>query len=174
MSEGTQADAMALAAALLNALARRGWQLGTAESLTGGMVGAVVTAIPGASASYRGGVIVYVDWEKMALLGVPAALLEQCGAVSAEVAEAMAEGCRARLHVEVAIATTGIAGPASDDRQTPVGTVYVACATPEGTRVERLRLDGDRGVIRALSTRAALGLAVRLVEAGQPGGEATS
>lgn len=171
MSWETEADLVASATALLKALVRRGWQLGTAESLTGGMLGVAVTAVPGASASYRGGVIAYTDAEKTALLGVPGQLLEQRGAVSAEIAEAMAEGCRERLQVEVAIATTGIAGPASDDRRTPVGTVYVACVTPKGTRVERLKLDGDRDVIRGLSTRAALGLAVHLVEEELPKGE---
>jgi PncC family amidohydrolase len=163
MSEDTDEDLLALAGALLNALAQRGWHLGTAESLTGGMVGEIITAIPGASMSYMGGVIGYTDWEKTLLLGVPVELLEQRGAVSAEVAEAMAQGCRERLNVQVGLATTGVAGPASDDRGTPIGTVFVACATPWGCTVERLLPDGDRRHIRALSTRAALKLAIRLI-----------
>jgi nicotinamide-nucleotide amidase len=171
MSEDANEDLLAVAGALLSVLAQRGWRLGTAESLTGGMVGAAITAVPGASVSYMGGVIGYTDREKTALLGVPAELLKQRGAVSAEVAEAMAQGCRERLNVQVGLATTGVAGPASDDRGTPVGTVFVACATPRACTVERLLLDGDRLHIRVESTRAALRLAIRLVAATLPGAE---
>src|SRR5450756_2396030 len=124
MSENADEGLVAVAGALLNLLAQHGWRLGTAESLTGGMVGEAITAVPGASVSYMGGVISYTDREKTALLGVPAELLEKCGAVSAEVAEAMAQGCRERLNVQVGLATTGVAGPTSDDRGTPVGTVF--------------------------------------------------
>ena len=171
MSEEAEVGLLADARVLLNALARHGWCLGTAESLTGGMVGQAITAVPGASASYAGGVISYNDREKTALLGVPAELLKEHGAVSAEVAEAMAQGCRERLNVQVGLAATGVAGPASDDRSTPVGTVFVACATPHACAVERLLLDGDRCHIRMESTRAALRLAIRLVTAILPGEE---
>jgi len=171
MSEDQGEDVLALAGVLLDSLARRGWSLGTAESLTGGMVAAAITAVPGASASYMGGVIGYADREKTALLGVPPELLEQHGAVSAEVAEAMAQGCRERMNVQVGLATTGVAGPASDDRETPVGTVFVACATARACTVERLLLDGDRRHIRTLSTRAALRLAIRILEIAAPGVE---
>jgi nicotinamide-nucleotide amidase len=174
MSEDADEELAAVAGALLNALARRSWRLGTAESLTGGMVGATITAVPGASVSYVGGVIGYTDREKTALLGVPAQLLEERGAVSAEVAEAMVQGCRERLDVQVGLAMTGVAGPASDDRGTPVGTVFVACATPRAHTVERLLLDGDRRRIRVESTRAALRLAIRLVETTPPGVEKTT
>jgi PncC family amidohydrolase len=119
-------------------------------------------------------VIGYTDREKTALLGVPAELLEERGAVSAEVAEAMAQGCRERLNVQVGLATTGVAGPASDDRGTPVGTVFVACTTPRACAVERLMLDGDRRHIRVESTRAALRLAIRLIETTSPGAEGTT
>ncbi|RIE06873.1 CinA family protein [Candidatus Cryosericum terrychapinii] len=171
MSEDANEDLLAVAGALLSVLAQHGWCLGTAESLTGGMVGAAITAVPGASVSYMGGVIGYADREKTALLGVPVELLKQRGADSAEVAEAMAQGCRERLNVQVGLATTGVAGPASDDRGTPVGTVFVACATPRACTVERLLLDGDRLHIRVESTRAALRLAIRLVAATLPGAE---
>jgi PncC family amidohydrolase len=171
MSEDANEDLLAVAETLLSVLAQHGWRLGTAESLTGGMVGAAITAVPGASVSYMGGVIGYTDREKTALLGVPAELLKQRGAVSAEVAEAMAQGCRERLNVQVGLATTGVAGPASDDRGTPVGTVFVACATPRACTVERLLLDGDRLHICVESTRAALRLAIRLVAATLPGAE---
>ena len=174
MSKDADEDLLAVAGALLNVLAQRGWCLGTAESLTGGMVGATITAVPGASLSYMGGVIGYTDREKTALLGVPAELLKQRGAVSAEVAEAMAHGCRERLNVQVGLATTGVAGPASDDRGTLVGTVFVACATPRACTVERLLLDGDRRHIRVESTRVALRLAIRLIKTTPSGAEETT
>lgn len=164
MIEETEQDLEAVVTALLGILGRRGWHLGTAESLTGGMVGAAITAVPGASAVYVGGAISYTDHEKTALLGVPADLLQRRGAVSAEVAESMAKGCRELLRVEVAIATTGVAGPALDGRATPVGTVFVACAMPAECRVERLKLAGDRREIRIAATHAALELALRLVQ----------
>lgn len=171
MSEDAEEDLLAIAGALLNILVQRGWSLGTAESLTGGLVGEAISAMPGASASYMGGVISYTDREKTALLGVPAELLKQRGAVSAEVAEAMAQGCRERLNVQVGLATTGVAGPTSDDRGTPVGTVFVACATPRACTVKRLLLEGDRRHIRVESTCAALRLAIRLVTATPLGAE---
>src|SRR5450756_2934044 len=171
MSGGVDEDLLVVAGTVLKLLAQRGWCLGTAESITGGMVGEAITAVPGASMSYMGGVIGYTDREKTALLGVPAELLKQHGAVSAEVAEAMAQGCRERLNVQVGLATTGVAGPTSDDRGTPVGTVFVACATPRACTVERLLLDGDRRHIRVELTRAALRLAIRLVTATLPGAE---
>jgi PncC family amidohydrolase len=160
-------DLLTLAGTLLNLLAQRGWYLGTAESLTGGMIAESITAVPGASSSYLGGVVGYSDREKTVLLGVSAPLLEECGAVSAEVVEAMARGCTEKLEVQVGLATTGVAGPASDDRGTPVGTVFVACATPRGCAVERLLLVGNRRKIRTESTRAALRLAVRFLETDQ-------
>lgn len=174
MSEGVDEDLLVVAGAVLKLLTRRGWCLGTAESITGGMVGETITAVPGASVSYVGGVIVYTDREKTMLLGVPAELLEERGAVSAEVVEAMAQGCRKRLNVQVGLATTGVAGPASDDRATPVGTVFVACATPQAYAVERFMLNGDRRHIRVESTRAVLRLAVRLIETTPPGLEETT
>src|SRR5450830_1414169 len=149
MSEGVDEDLLVVAGTVLKLLAQRGWCLGTAESITGGMVGETITA-------------------------VPAELLEECGAVSAEVVEAMAQGCRERLNVQVGLATTGVAGPASDDRATPVGTVFVACATPRACAVEGLMLDGDRRHIRVEATRAALRLAIRLIETTPPGAEETT
>ena len=174
MSKDLDEDLLVVARVLLNLLTQHGWSLGTAESLTGGMVGEAITAVPGASVSYMGGVISYTDREKTALLGVSAELLKQRGAVSAEVAEAMAQGCRERLDVQVGLAATGVAGPASDDRSTPVGTVFVACATPRACAVERLMLEGDRRHIRVKSTRAALRLAIRLIETTPPRAEETT
>lgn len=154
----------ALAADLLNALETRHWRLGTAESLTGGMLGEMITAIPGASACYAGGVVSYTDRTKSILLGVTSEMLAEHGAVSAEVAVAMAKGCREKLEVQVALATTGVAGPASDGRGTAVGTVFVACVMPDSCVTKCVRLTGDRNRIRLESTRAALELGIQLVE----------
>lgn len=155
-----------LASQLLGAAGKRMWRIGTAESVTGGMVGAAVTSVPGASAWYVGGFIVYTNSAKADALGVSECLLATHGAVSAEVARAMADGCRERMKVQVAVATTGIAGPTSDEYGTPVGTVFVACATDDGSTTERLILRGSRARIRMQATRAALALAIRMVQGG--------
>jgi PncC family amidohydrolase len=157
-------DLQQLASQLLRGVAAREWRLGTAESLTGGMLGAAITAVPGASTRYAGGIVSYSDQVKKSVLGVPAQLLARYGAVSGEVAEAMARGCQSSLDVEVALATTGVAGPASDDRGTAVGTVFIACATPDACVTRLLHLTGDRERIRHASTRAALELGIQLAE----------
>jgi len=108
---------------LLDLVEARRWHLATAESLTGGMVGAVVTAVPGASRVYVGGVVAYTDEQKARLLGVSENALLRSGAVSEEVASAMAGGCRTRLGADVGVATTGVAGPAADAR----GTLWERC-----------------------------------------------
>ncbi|MHB8072057.1 MAG: CinA family protein [Candidatus Cryosericum sp.] len=158
------ADLEELAARLLKAVAKKRWHIGTAESLTGGMLGETITAVPGASVCYVGGIVSYSDHAKMVLLGVPTGVLSECGAVSAEVATAMAQGCRGRLAVQIALATTGVAGPTSNDRGTPVGTVFVACATAGSCVTRRLLLAGERNYIRLESTRAALELGIQLAE----------
>jgi nicotinamide-nucleotide amidase len=152
------------AARLLARLAERGWSVGVAESLTGGLVVASLVSVPGASAHVRGGIVAYATDLKAKLLGVDAALLAEHGAVHPEVARQMADGVRAAVGAvgeaaDVGISTTGIAGPDSPDGQ-PVGTVHVGVATPEGTRVESLILDGDRDEIRAEAVRRALLLAL--------------
>lgn len=164
MTSGVCPDLQGLASQLLSAVAKRRWRLGTAESLTGGMLGEMITAVPGASTSYVGGVVSYSDQTKMSLLGIPARILTEHGAVSGEVAQAMAQCCQDRLAVQLALATTGVAGPASDDRGTAVGTVFVSCATPGSCVTKCLRLTGDRQHIRLESTRAALELGIQLVE----------
>lgn len=148
---------------LLALLAERGWSVGVAESLTGGLLAAALVEVPGASASVRGGILAYATDLKHSLLGVESALLESVGPVHPEVARQMAEGVRRALGrdgvpVDVGIATTGIAGPDSPDGQ-PVGTVHIAVATPTGTQVASLALTGDRAEIRAESVRRALRLA---------------
>ncbi|WP_404432237.1 CinA family protein [Microbacterium lacus] len=155
------------AAALIARLIKRGWTVGVAESLTGGMVIAELVSVPGASAVVRGGVVAYATEVKHTLLGVDAALLAASGAVHPEVARQMAEGVRGALGgadaaAEVGIATTGVAGPDPQDGQ-PVGTVYVAVSTGEGTRVKRLLLTGSRAEIRTQAMDAALGLALAVV-----------
>lgn len=152
---------------LIERLIERGWTVGIAESLTGGLVMSSLVAVPGASATVRGGVVAYATEIKHTLLGVDADLLAAEGAVHPEVARQMAEGVRRALGssdapTDVGIVTTGVAGPDPQDGQ-PVGTVYFAVATPEGTRVERLLLAGTRNEIRAQAVGAALSLALAVV-----------
>jgi PncC family amidohydrolase len=144
---------------LLERLAGHGWRIATAESVTGGLLGAVLTSIPGASRVYTGGIVSYCDDAKRSLLGVPASLLEMYGAVSREVAIAMAGGCRQLFDADLAMATTGVAGPAADAHGTPVGTVFVAYATRQTCRAVGLSVDGTRDLIRSQSVIAAVALA---------------
>ncbi|MET9935412.1 MULTISPECIES: CinA family protein [unclassified Streptomyces] len=154
------------AARVLALLAERGQTLAVAESLTGGLVAAELTGVPGASAAFRGSVTAYATALKHELLGVDGDLLAERGAVDPEVASQMAAGVRARLGADWGIATTGVAGPDPQDGQ-PVGTVYVAVAGPGGEtarsgvpvgKVVPLRLNGDRGEIRRESVRIVLAL----------------
>lgn len=153
------------AEAVLSALARRGWSVGTAESLTAGLVVATLVDVPGASASVRGGIAAYATDVKSSVLGVDPDLLARVGAVDEEVARQMARGARHTLEVDVAIATTGVAGPDPQDGR-PVGTVYIAIATPEHEIVERLALEGSRRDIRAATVSAALRLCESAVRNG--------
>jgi nicotinamide-nucleotide amidase len=129
--------------------------LATVESLTGGRLAAVVTAVPGASASYLGGFVTYATALKESLVGVPHELVERYGVVSAECAQAMATGCREATGATYALATTGVAGP---DRQEgkPVGTVFVGIAGPEGVSALTMELVGDRHQIQDRACREAL------------------
>ncbi|MFJ2116587.1 MULTISPECIES: CinA family protein [unclassified Streptomyces] len=146
------------AARVLEALAERGSTLAVAESLTGGLVAAELTAVPGASRSFRGSVTAYATDLKRDVLGVDGPLLEERGAVDAEVARQMAAGIRRTLGADWGAATTGVAGPDPQDGR-PVGTVYVAVAGPEGVgKVAELRLNGGRADIRKESVRSVLGL----------------
>lgn len=144
---------------LLERLAARGWHIATAESLTGGLLGAVLTSIPGASRVYAGGVVSYGNDAKQSLLGISSTLLKACGAVSKEVAVAMADGCRRLFGINLAIAVTGVAGPATDACGTPVGTVFVAYSSRKGCRVVSLFIEGTRDLIRSESVIAAIALA---------------
>ena len=139
-------------------LAARDQHLATAESCTGGMIGERLTSVPGSSAWYVGGVVSYSDAVKQAALGVSPDLLRDHGAVSASVAEAMAEGACERLGCDWSVAVTGIAGPGGGTDAKPVGLVFVAVRGPEGTTVRELRLHGDRERIRMRSSTIALHL----------------
>jgi nicotinamide-nucleotide amidase len=144
-------------ASVVGALLRtRGQTLATAESCTGGLIGAMVTAVPGASDYYRGGVVAYADDAKRGLLSVPSDLLAAHGAVSEPVARAMAEGCRRRLAADWAISVTGIAGPAGGSAEKPVGLVFLGLAGADGTAVQRIVFPGTREAIRLRTSLAAL------------------
>jgi nicotinamide-nucleotide amidase len=153
------------------ALARAGYRLAAAESCTGGMVGKTITDVPGASTWFPGSIVAYDDAIKESLLGVPRNLLESYGAVSPEVAAALAKGARLRLGAEVGLATTGIAGPSGGSTDKPVGLVYLAVATPSDTVVVRQVLNGDREAIRRWSAKLVLDLARRVLTGLPPLGE---
>ncbi|MBX9034791.1 CDP-diacylglycerol--glycerol-3-phosphate 3-phosphatidyltransferase [Gordonibacter massiliensis] len=145
-----------LAGEVLDAARRAGAAVGTAESLTGGLIAAALTAVPGSSDAVRGGVVSYVDDVKREVLGVPRETLERHGAVSAETARAMAEGARRDLGVDVAVSVTGIAGPGGAEPGKPVGTVWIGLAS-EGFADARLHeFPGDRTQVRLQTVRAAL------------------
>jgi nicotinamide-nucleotide amidase len=149
---------------LVLALCRaEGLTLTTAESCTGGLVAARLTAVPGASDVFLGGVIAYADSVKHAELGVPERVLSQHGAVSAESAAAMAAGARERLGADVAVAVTGIAGPGGGTAEKPVGLVYVHAAGPRGERAADFAYPADRETVRRRAAATALHLVRRLL-----------
>ena len=148
-------------------LAVRGATIATAESLTGGLLGATLTEMPGSSATYRGGVVSYATGAKAMLAAVAESLLAEQGPVSADVAVAMADGVRRRLDADYGLALTGVAGPETQDGH-PVGTVFVGFAGRDGHRVLRRTLPGDRPRIRTYSVVAALDLARRHLEYDEP------
>ena len=145
---------MTKASKVIHAL--QGRTLVTAESLTGGGIGAVLTAVPGASAVFQGGIISYTDEVKREVLGVPRAYLQTFGAVSAPVAEAMAVGARDLLHADMAVSVTGLAGPDGDAFGNPVGTVFIGYADANSTRVLEFHFQGDREEVRDQTIDAAL------------------
>lgn len=154
-----------LAASLHAELVRRGATIATAESLTGGGLGELLSSVPGASETYVGGVISYATRVKVDVVGVPAETVHRHGVVSAECAVAMAVGVRALLGSDFAVSTTGVAGPTSQDDK-PVGLVYVGLAGPTGCRAVELRLDGSRDDIRRRTCSEAAAAALAMVVAG--------
>lgn len=138
-----------------------GRTLVTAESCTGGGIGAALTAVPGASSVYKGGIISYTNAVKEKQLGVPKDLLEREGAVSAAVAQAMAMGARQRLDADIAVSVTGLAGPGGDDYGNPVGTVFIGYADRDHALAKEYRFFGSREDIRTYSIEAALNFVLR-------------
>jgi nicotinamide-nucleotide amidase len=162
-------DGSSLPEVLGKELRARAWSIATAESCTGGLVGSMITAVAGASDYYRGGVVAYSNEAKSALLDVSPALLELHGAVSEEVASAMAVGAQAALAADVAVAATGIAGPTGGTEEKPIGLVYIALAGPDGRlEARRLHLPGDRASIILRSSLAVLMMAWRAVREPSP------
>jgi nicotinamide-nucleotide amidase len=153
-----------LARRLLGACERRGWHLATAESCTGGLIIVCLTEIPGSSSVVERGYVTYANRAKAEVLGVPAALFERVGAVSEEVARAMAEGARDRAGVDLAVAVTGIAGPGGATPAKPVGLVHMAVARSGAPTLHTDAVfPGDRAAIRLASVDAALELALQAV-----------
>lgn len=146
----------ALCAEVLNALT--GKTMVTAESLTGGGIGAALTAVPGASSVYKGGVICYTNWVKQNILGVPEEILRTHGAVSEATARAMAEGARRLLAGDVAVAVTGLAGPGGDEFGNPVGRVFIGYADERITIAKSCLFSGSREEIRSATIQTALEL----------------
>ena len=152
------------AAALLGALQAKGLTIATAESCTGGLIAAALTAIPGSSASVLAGYVTYSNEAKARMLGVAEATLTDHGAVSEPVARQMAEGARDDAGADIAISCTGIAGPGGGSAAKPVGLVFIGCAARgQQTRVERHIFAGDRTAIRAATVAAAFALIRRTI-----------
>lgn len=156
---------LAEAAALLARVQPRGLTLATAESCTGGLVAAALTAVPGSSAVFLCGYVTYATAAKQAMLGVDPALIATHGAVSEAVARAMAEGARQRSGADLAVSVTGIAGPGGGSADKPVGLVHLAAAARGGAILAERRLfAGDRAAVRAAAVAAALSLLMRAAE----------
>ena len=152
-----------LAAVVLDGLRAKGAQLAVAESCTGGMLGGRITAVPGSSAVFVGGVIAYADEVKVAGLGVPQKLIAQHGAVSEPVVRAMAEGACERFGVAASVAVTGIAGPDGGTPDKPVGTVWLAARLGEKQEAVKRRFLGGRDEVRARSAQGGLDLLRRML-----------
>ena len=143
---------------LVELLKARGLTCATAESCTGGGVGSAITAVPGSSAVFAGGVISYSNDVKRNVLGVSDDILQNVGAVSPETAAQMAEGARRLLRTDLAVSLTGIAGPDGGSEEKPVGLVWFGLATKDGVRTEKCIFRGDRAQVRAQAVTHALGM----------------
>ncbi|QJE72876.1 CinA family protein [Aerophototrophica crusticola] len=162
-------DLLALAEQVRDAFTARGLWLATAESCTGGLIAGCVTAVAGSSAMMDRGFVTYTNEAKTGMLGVPTALFPAVGAVSPEVAQAMAEGVLSRAgRADVSLAVTGVAGPGGGSADKPVGLVYIACARRGGSiGVERHVFPGDRTAIRLATVKRALELALAAAAEGE-------
>ena len=149
-----------LSADVLKALSGR--TLATAESLTGGGIGAALTSVSGASAVYVGGIVSYVNRVKRDQLGVSEEILNTLGAVSQPVAQAMAQGAKAALGADVAVSVTGLAGPDGDEFGHPVGTVFIGYADDRTAFAREYHFDGDRAQVREQTICAALSLVLEM------------
>ena len=147
---------MKLAADVIRALS--GKTLVTAESLTGGGIGHVLTSVSGSSTVYKGGVISYTNWVKENILRVPGGLLEEYGAVSVPVAQKMAQGVRKLLNADIAVSVTGLAGPGGDEFGNPVGTVFIGYEDSRCAIVKHCLFAGSREEVRLQTIEAALKL----------------
>jgi len=156
-----------LEAELGRRLKEQGLTIAVAESCTGGLVGHRITNVSGSSAYFMGGVVAYSNEAKMRLLGVRRETLAAHGAVSAETALEMARGARRVFGTDLAVSTTGIAGPTGGTPEKPVGLVYVALVTPDGERCERYLWQGDRLSNKEQSATAALRLVLDYLKAGE-------
>ena len=153
------------AASLLHLLRERGLTIATAESCTGGLVAAALTAVPGSSDAVLGGFVTYSNAMKVRMLGVPEGILASAGAVSEACARHMASGALLESGASLAISTTGIAGPGGGSAEKPVGLVYIGAArSGRGIEVRRHVFPGDRAAVRAASVEAALRLAAEMAQ----------
>ena len=159
---------IALAEQLQGICLGRGLTVALAESCTGGLIAATITDVAGSSGYFLGGVVSYSNGAKKAFLDVPAATLDAHGAVSAQVAKAMAAGAVARFGADLAAGVTGIAGPDGGSEEKPVGLTYVGLADGAGAEVRRFTFGGDRAANREAGTRAALEWLIERAEAAPP------
>jgi len=153
-------DLLDQAARLLEACKARGIMLATAESCTGGLIAGCLTAVAGSSTVVERGFVTYTNEAKRQMLGVPAALFDEVGAVSEAVARAMADGALEAAPVQLALSVTGVAGPGGSERK-PAGLVYIGCALAgDGTEVVEHRFEGGRQTVRLACVAAALAMAL--------------
>ena len=157
------ADLNTISAEVVRAFLDKGLTLGTAESLTGGMIAASVAGVSGASAVLMGGVVSYDARVKHELLGVEQTVIDTVGVVSEPCARQMAQGAKAALKVDVAVSATGIAGPTGGTPETPVGTVFIGVAWAGGVKVDECHFTGDRQSVREQSAAHALTMALEAI-----------
>lgn len=157
-------DIHALAEKIISLAREHRLTLATVESCTGGLIAGALTAVPGSSDVLYGGFVTYANEAKIGMVGVPYGLLREFGAVSREVAAAMAEGGLAAAGTHLCIAVTGIAGPSGGSAEKPVGLVHLAVASDEGTKTVKKTFKGDRSAIRRAAVEEALRLTLKVME----------